>query len=55
VPKYGKETSDGANHNEGENKAIRRETDTDTFLGLTRTNSRSLSREGHNSKQRLLQ
>ena len=31
------------------------ETDADTFLRLTRTNSCSLSREGHKSKQSLLQ
>jgi hypothetical protein len=55
MPEYGKETSDTANHNEGDNKAIRRETDADTFLGLTKNNSCSLSRKGHNSKQSLLQ
>jgi len=52
---YGKETSDTASHNESENKPIRRETDADTFLGLTKISSCSFSREGHNSKQSLLQ
>jgi hypothetical protein len=55
MPEYGMEAFAIASQKEVQNTTISRESDADTFLELIRTDSRTLSRKGQNSKQYPLQ